>query len=284
MKPVKIILLALLFLVTARNTNAGVTPSVEFFSPQGTVKGVRQVSVRFSEQIAPLGDPRAIIEPFDIICPMNGAQRWADGNNWVYDFDADLPPGLLCEFSLKPGLKTLSGHELSGKKVFSFSTGGPSILSIDPYAGSQSIDEGQIFLLHLDAEADEASVLSNVFFSVEGINERVGVNILKGEERELILKARHLEKARKPLIVISAKQNFPALAEVGLNWSKGVMTKTGVAAEADQSLNTFTVRGPFTAKFTCERENVDSGCKYRGRHTQIVFRDPLPANPSKARA
>jgi hypothetical protein len=32
-------------------------PSVEFFSPQGTVKTVRQVNARFSEQMVPFGDP-----------------------------------------------------------------------------------------------------------------------------------------------------------------------------------------------------------------------------------
>ncbi len=44
-------------------------PRVEMFSPQGTVKGARQVSVRFSEQMVPLGDPRGLIDPFDIDCP-----------------------------------------------------------------------------------------------------------------------------------------------------------------------------------------------------------------------
>jgi hypothetical protein len=40
-------------------------PQVEFFSPQGTVKTTRQVSVRFSEAMVPLGDPRGFIEPFE---------------------------------------------------------------------------------------------------------------------------------------------------------------------------------------------------------------------------
>lgn len=62
-------------------------PQVEFFSPQGTVKGVRQVTARFSEQMVPFGDPRGVIEPFDIDCPEKGTSRWADGKNWVFDFE-----------------------------------------------------------------------------------------------------------------------------------------------------------------------------------------------------
>ncbi len=43
---------------------AGDEPQVEFFSPQGTVKTVRQVSVRFSEQMVPFGDPRGLDRAF----------------------------------------------------------------------------------------------------------------------------------------------------------------------------------------------------------------------------
>jgi hypothetical protein len=133
-------------------------PQVEMFSPQGTVKTVRQVSVRFSEQMVPLGDPRGTIEPFDIACPEKGTSRWADGRNWVFDFERDLPAGIRCEFKLKPELKALSGKEMAGQKVFSFSTGGPAIKSSIPHEGSQSLDEEQIFVLTLDAEPDEASL------------------------------------------------------------------------------------------------------------------------------
>lgn len=44
---------------------------VEMFSPQGMVKEVRQVKARFSEQLAPFGEPR-LAEPFDINCPEKG--------------------------------------------------------------------------------------------------------------------------------------------------------------------------------------------------------------------
>jgi hypothetical protein len=52
-------------------------PRIEFFSPLGTIKTVRQVTVRFSEHMVPFGDPRGLIEPFDIVCSENGTGRWA---------------------------------------------------------------------------------------------------------------------------------------------------------------------------------------------------------------
>ena len=72
---------------------------VEMFSPQGTVKGVRQVTAKFSEQMLPFGKPR-FVEPFVINCTEKGQARWIDGKTWSYDFDNDLTAGIRCEFTL----------------------------------------------------------------------------------------------------------------------------------------------------------------------------------------
>ena len=47
---------------------------VDFFSPQGTVKGGRQVTARFSEQMVALGDPR-LPDPFEVKCLEEGKGR-----------------------------------------------------------------------------------------------------------------------------------------------------------------------------------------------------------------
>src|SRR3989338_4685530 len=154
-----ICILPFLFLLTFVNiVYANEEPYIEIFSPQVIVKGIRQISVRFSEQMVPFGDPRGFIEPFDINCHEKGTGRWADGKNWVYDFERDLPAGVSCEFNVKPELKTLSGKEVTGQRKFIFSTGGPAIKLSVPYQGSH-IDEEQIFILELDAEPIEESVL-----------------------------------------------------------------------------------------------------------------------------
>ena len=210
-------------------------PRVEVFSPQGVVKGVRQVRVQFSEAMVPFGDPMGSIEPFEIDCSEKGAFRWADQRNWALDFDNDLPAGIRCEFRLKPGLKSLSGREIVGKKVFSFSTGGPAIKSSTPYEGDDGIDEEQIFILTLDAEPSEESVLQHATFSVEGIQNQIGIRIVKGKEREGIFKSRfrYRKPPFPPMVFIQSKQRFPADTKISLIWGKGVMSKTGVANETD---------------------------------------------------
>ena len=97
---------------------------VDLFSPQGEVKGVRQVAARFSEPMVALGEPR-LDAPFDIACAQAGNGRWADQKNWVFDFERDVPAGVRCNFKIKPGLTTLSGQSVEAQ-TFAFSTGGPA--------------------------------------------------------------------------------------------------------------------------------------------------------------
>ncbi len=84
---------------------------IEFFSPQGTVKNVRQVQVRFSEPIVPFGHPREVEEPFEIDCSQTGTARWVDGQNWAFDFERDLPAGIECLFTLKDDLETVAERQ-----------------------------------------------------------------------------------------------------------------------------------------------------------------------------
>lgn len=47
---------------------------MESFSPEGTAKGVREVSARFSSQMVSFGDPR-LPEPSEVTCPEKGRGR-----------------------------------------------------------------------------------------------------------------------------------------------------------------------------------------------------------------
>lgn len=230
---------------------------VAVFSPQGAVKKVRQVSVRFPEQMVAFGDPRAE-DPFEIICPEKGRGRWADSRNWVYDFDRDLPAGVNCGFTLRKDLRTISGKLFEEKQAFSFSTGGPAVVRGYPQLEGSKIDEDQIFILELDAEADEASLLSHVSCEIDGVAERVGIRIIKDQERSQILQQYRFLKDR-PVVLVQCRQKFPAKSMVHLVWGKGVSTPGGVMTTEDRKIE-FAVRSPFTAEFSCSRENARSGC------------------------
>src|SRR5260221_14676289 len=133
-----------LVVLCAAWTGALAAQPVDFFSPQGEVKGVRQVTARFATAMVPFGDPREL-EPFDIDCAEKGKGRWADMKDWVYDFDRDLPAGVRCTFALKAGVTALDGKPLAPGAHFEVSTGGPAIVRSLPYEGAR-IDENQGFI------------------------------------------------------------------------------------------------------------------------------------------
>ncbi|MDD3845823.1 MAG: MG2 domain-containing protein [Syntrophorhabdaceae bacterium] len=233
--------------------------SVEMFSPEGTVKDVRQVTARFTDQMAAFGDPR-LVDPFTVQCAQKGQGRWIDGKNWSYDFAGALPAGVACTFTLKQNLKTLSGTPVAGRKTFTFDTGGPSVRESDPWAEGNEIEERQTFLFRLDAPATEASVAKNVSCSIERIRERVGIRLITGEERRRLLRDMGVpKKAENHAVLFQCRQAFPPKALVKIIWGRGVRSKSGVATVKDQVLS-YRARGPFTARFRCMKEKPRGGC------------------------
>lgn len=259
------------------------SPRVEFFAPRGTVKGVRQATARFSEEIVALGDPR-LPDPFDVQCGAKGTGRWADGRNWVYDFDTDLPAGESCRFTLKPGLQSLSGRALTGTRSFAFDTGGPAVIGSLPREGWSDVDEEQIFLLKLDAPAPAASIAAHAYCVVDGIGERIPVAVLEGERRAQFLKnraaigydyywllwqsgdtdgmtvrSRTFEQQDAALVALQCQRRLPPATRMKLVWGRGIASESGIATRADQSL-AFRVRAAFDAQVSCQRTNARAGC------------------------
>ncbi|MGB8433000.1 MAG: MG2 domain-containing protein, partial [Burkholderiales bacterium] len=273
---------AALALAAAMPCAAAAEPArVESFSPQGEVKDVRQVVARFSQPMVPFGDPR-LVEPFDVDCAAQGQARWADARNWVYDFAADLPAGIVCTFSAKAGLTTLSGAPVTQGQRFTFTTGGPAIRRSLPYEGAR-LDENQVFILALDAPARPATIAAHTHCEVEGVNEQIGVRVLEGDEKaavvaqgsvlgdrfyrlifkdtpeQLVVRVREKQDDTIPLAVVQCRRALPNGARMRLVWGRGVTSASGVATSHDQGL-AFQVRDAFMAQFNCTRVNARAPC------------------------
>jgi alpha-2-macroglobulin len=238
--------------------NLTLDPHVAQFTPLGTVKHVRQVSAKFSEPMVPLGDPRSLVDPFEIDCYMEGSGRCIDSRTWVYDFARDIPGGLRCRFQLRTGLATQAGKPVIGQATFAFTTGGPAIQALVPSIDS-SIDEDQAFVLELDAQPTEDSVLQHVSFAVAGLPERIGLRLITGEAREAIFRTLYGGSGRDHVVVLQARQNFPSGASVRLIWGKGVSAESGVTNDQEQALS-FKFRQPFIAELQCEPLSRRAAC------------------------
>ena len=239
--------------------------TINSFSPQGEIRSVRQVAVRFSEDVIGFGDPRAAT-PFNITCAEAGQGRWLDARAWVFDFTRDLPPGIQCSFKLKLETRPLAGGSFTGNTEFTFSTGGPAVMSSQPYQGHNAIDEDQTFILRLNGAANEASVLDHAWCAAEGVGERIPVALTSGAARAAFFKTlkRDKDAADDKLLLLQCKQRLPAGANLTLVWGRGISTnatdvKQRVATSLDQPLK-FKVRPEFKASFTCARDNANAPC------------------------
>ena len=146
-----------------------------------------------------------------------------------------------CTFTLVPGLKTLKGAALESHPPFVFDTGGPAVIETRPWMGSTGVDEHQAFILVLDAEPVEQTVLEHAEFAVHGMPQRVGARIIGGADRDLLLKRFDDFINHRPAIILQARQEFPDNADVKLIWGKGIATTSGIATAQDQEIN-FKVR------------------------------------------
>ncbi len=233
-------------------------PAVERFNPLDQAKAVRQVTTRFATPMAAFGDPRAPT-PFEVDCPRPGAGRWIDDRNWSWDFESDLPGAVTCRFRLREGLRDLAGKPLGGRRDFVLTTGGPAVLRSEPREGAR-IDESQIFLLGLDAAATPASIAQRAWCRADGVNEKIGVRVVEGEERKTLLEARRdFVKRHASVVALQCRRTLPAGADMALVWGKGVAAANGVAVAEDQEL-AYSVQPAFRVSLRCERTNTRAGC------------------------
>ncbi len=239
--------------------------SVASLSPQGEVARVRQLVVKFDESAVNFGDPKAPA-PVTLNCSdaqaSQGSGRWISEREWAFEFNQDLPPGVNCRVQPRADLKSAKGAEFRGNTSYGFSTGGPFVQRIRPYA-SGTIDEEQFFILQLNGPATLASVQANVWCQLEGLGERVPVRLLEGEQRAALLKAQGYARAaeKNPLsfVTLACNRRLTSSAKLQLVYGKGVSTPSGVANSVEKRFD-FRVREPWAASFSCERENAQAAC------------------------
>ena len=265
---------AVLFTLLASVAQAASITSV---TPQGEVAQVRQVTVKFSEAVVPLGDLRQP-DPFSLACEgpaPKGSGRWSNDRVWLYDFQEPVPPGTRCTLKARSDWKPLSGAALTGTPSYSFSTGGPAVSATMPYAGAQ-IEEDQHFLLRLTGPAVDATVQANASCEIEGIGERVPVRVITGAPRDEVLKARRLQKEADRWLLLACQRPLPPDTPVRLVWGAGIAAQANpqVLTRQEQRFN-FRVRKPFTAEFSCERERADAPC-LPIRPMWLRFSSPVP--------
>ncbi|MBL8289676.1 MAG: alpha-2-macroglobulin [Rubrivivax sp.] len=267
-------------------------------SPQGEVGVVRQVVVRFDAPVMAAADPRGAA-PFKLTC--NGAAAlgsayWADERRWIFDLGEPLAAGQRCTLKAEASFRPTApgaGASIDGTSEFTFSTGAPAVLALQPSPGSR-IEEDQHFLVHLTGAVDTASVQRNAWCEAEGVGERIPLAIVGGAAREQVLKrvgrigatgaasgaSGRDAAALARYVLLACQRAFTPEARVRLVWGAGIAAAAVPGGEPPLVTRVrqqwqWQVRQRFTAEFTCERENAAAPCLPL-RALVLRFSAPVP--------
>jgi alpha-2-macroglobulin len=158
-----------------------------------------------------------------------------------------------CSVALNDGLKSTAGNALTGPRQFRFETGGPFVTQVMP--GGSEIEEDQIFVLRLNGPATEASALQNIWCESSGLGNRIPVKNVDTNARAVLLKHFRLDKDSARVLTLACQQTLPSATKMQLVYGAGVAGPSGLANDVEKRFD-FDVREPFTASFSCERENA----------------------------
>ncbi|MBO9712373.1 MG2 domain-containing protein [Sphingomonas sp.] len=280
------------------------SPQVEMATPGIGNGAIERFTVRFSTPMVALGDPRAE-SPFDVTCPVAGTGRWVDQQTFVHEFASPLPGGISCAFKLKDKLKSLSGYAIAGQHDFTVDSGGPTVRAVLPTRYGGQIEEDQVFLVAANQGVDTASVAATSYCTVDGIGERIPVEVLspaipaqlladmgtdRWEVREFLesaglpqalpASAEDRQKALSTVVALRCRRPLAPGRDMALFWSKDVRGVTGKLAGADQRFD-YTVRKPFEARWECSRVNAQAGCN-PVQDGYVRFSAPIPREKAEA--
>ncbi|MCC2981000.1 alpha-2-macroglobulin family protein [Sphingomonas sp. IC4-52] len=296
MKPaVGLSLLALLLIPTTVAGNS--SPQVVLATPGGNGGAVERFTIRFSQAMVALGDPRAT-GPINVTCSVNGEGRWVDQQTYVWEFASALPGGTTCEVKTREGLKSAGGYALQDARSFTVSAGGPTARAVLP-GTHEEIEEDQVFLVAANMPATPQSIAANAYCAVDGIGEKIAVDVLPADmPGELLAKMgadrwevrNFLENAGLPTAVpaeaadrreafagvtaLKCRRPLPPGRDMALVWGAGIAGAGGKRAGADQRFD-YTVRKPFTARFECGRVGPQAGCNPVEK-AYVRFTAPVP--------
>lgn len=253
--------------------------SISHFQPQGSASDVKDVRVTFAQPVVNFGDA-FLPAPVILQCDdpdLTGQGRWLDSRRWIYEFSQPPGPGLSCNARIAPDFRDLNKQPLTGKKNFTFNSGGPGLSEYLPYYGT--ISEDQIFVLQFDAAVQAASLQAHSYCLIEGLGEKVATRLVDREQLKLITENSYLRSDDFSAVQgLQCQRSLPAGAAVSLLIEPGVQTELPPRkpiASAERHRLDFTVREPFSAYVSCTRERQDAPCTPVA-DVSLQFSAPVP--------
>ena len=251
-------------------------PTVVNFGPAGLAREVRQVRLRFSEEMVALGD-NAAPDAATVSCDQGKRKavgHWIDGRNWVGEFEQALPDGVACAVA-PAALTSAKGEPLAAAAKWSFNTGGPRAELIDPRKDNTREEAIAIFKPSVAVDAGSLRFLSCRVGNVE-----TPVTILGGRARQAALSGWRVEAVRGQdkahwIVAQCGAKPWPNGAHISWTWGKRI-SANGLSSPVDVPYRQ-RVRDRFGYDLKCAQLSGHAGCDPRGPLT-VVFSEPVSSD------
>ena len=287
--------IALGLLAVASITASASTPPRVLNAITGIDGGaIARLTLRFSDPMVPLGKGEP---PIAMTCAVGGAGRWVDPTTFVWEFEKRLPGGIVCRAQLKPGLKTLAGRILGGARGFTVDSGGPFARAVLPGTDDDQVEEDQTFFVAVNGAVDRVSVAANAYCTVDGIGERIAVDLLPADTVDWVLSAlgdrwqrrsflrdagveewpeaaKDRAGALANIVALKCRRPLPPGRDMALIWGGQIRSPAGKVAGEDRRFD-YKVRKEFTARLSCGRVNAQAGCD-PVEAVKVQFSAPVP--------
>ncbi|MEI7612514.1 MAG: MG2 domain-containing protein [Betaproteobacteria bacterium] len=229
--------------------------SVQQFQPQGKVAEQNRVTARFSSDMVKLGDATGAA-PFAIECNgIEGEGRWVDSRTWAWQMARPLQAGERCILTVKNDLAAANGETITGKTQFNFFGAAPRPWKIQPSPGS-AVEEDQAFVISAGGPLKAKSLEDNLWCEADGVGQRMPARPVSEGIRTEVLKRAGMGNAA---LVVTCSERLPTGSKMKLVWGKGIQAANGTPSEKEESF-IYTVREPFKATLSCEREKASAPC------------------------
>lgn len=244
--------------------------------PQGAVRAAEDVQVQFSHPVAPVGDPALVEANVPVVLEPQPPGRWRVVEPRTLVFEPDEPPlpaATAYRLSVPEGLTTPEGRTLASSFESTFQTPPPTVSSVFPPSGADSVALDPVIVLVFDQRVDPATVLAST--ELEG-GEAVAVRTATPTELESDPWALRAFSGAPPghAVALTPKAPLPGAREIALTLRAGAWSAEGPRPAEAPFRTRFVTRGPLRIESYRCGWSEDGPCP-PGSPIFVSFTNPL---------
>jgi glycine/D-amino acid oxidase-like deaminating enzyme len=118
------------------------------------------------------------------------------------------------------------------------------------------IEEDQAFVIDGGGPLNPATLENHLWCEADGVGQRIPARPVAAPIHQEVIKQANMPNHA---IVVACAENLPAGRKMKLVWGKGIKADNGTPSNKEQAF-VYTVREPFTASLSCEREKAGAPC------------------------